>query len=563
MIADVDSTKCTGCRICVDYCPMDVLRLDTFREEIPSCQAGCPAGVDMRGYIYRLNQGDFAGAIKLLREALPLPAITGHVCFHPCETVCARREVDEAVNINSLERFIADYWLKEQAEPIPRLHVGKVAIVGSGPAGLAAAHDLVKAGYPVTVFESMPALGGMLRFGIPEYRLPRDILEAQINYIRDMGVKFQTGVTVGKDVTIDELKDRGYRAIFMAVGAHKSLKLGIPGDDLESVYPGLDFLGNVNTGEKVKVGKKVAIVGGGNVAIDAARTALRVGAKDVLIVYRRSGQEMPAYKEGVEEAESEGVKISYLTAPVRILGKNGKIEGMECTRMKLGKPDASGRRSQIPVAGSRFVIEADMIIPAIGEAPDLASLADRDKLSVTPAGTLKVDMRTLSTGVPGVFAGGDAVNGPTSVVEAIASGKKAAISIERYLKDVDLQTGREPRIKKVEKPPKEGMEKVIRQATPLLPAEQRNRNFREIKIGFSEEMALAEAQRCMTCGSRAYIAYLESCMTCYNCELGCPYEAVDVNPFRKIMPPLIVHPGDNTRYDMLYTSRAKGATSQK
>lgn len=542
MITEIDSTKCTGCRICVEFCPMDVLRLDMFREEPPPCQAYCPAYVNIRGYLYLLNQGDFNGAMKLLRETLPLPAITGRVCYHPCELECARKEVDEAVSISALERFLADYWLKEKATPLPRLHVARVAIVGSGPAGLAAAYDLIRMGYQVTIFESMTLPGGMLRYGIPEYRLPRNILDAQIAYIKDMGVEFKLGVTVGRDLTLEELKDMGYKAICIAVGTHWDIKLDIHGADLNGVYYGLDFLKNVNMGRKVKAGQKMVVIGGGNVAVDTARTALRLGAQEAIIIYRRSKEEMPAHRGEIEAAENEGVRISYLTAPTSICGKGGTVESIECIKMELDKPDVSGRRSVVPVQGSEFSINTDMVVSAIGEAVDAGFWFDKCGLSIASEGKLKVDQESLTTDVPGVFAGGDAVSGPTSVIEAIASGKRVAISIDGYLRGVELKARKEDEVRVVEKLPGKGIEVWGRQMTQLLPIDQRSRNFSEVRLGFSEEAALREACRCLSCGSKAYIAYPQSCMTCYNCELACPSEAVNVGPFRKVMPDLIRYP---------------------
>lgn len=326
------------------------------------------------------------------------------------------------------------------------------------------------------------------------------------------------------------------------MGAGKSLKSGIPDEELEGVYFGLDFLREVNTGKEVKIGKKAAIIGGGNTAVEAARTARRLGADEVSILYRRTREEMPAHREDVAEAESEGVRINYLTAPVRVLGKNDEADGIECIRTELAETDESGRRIPVPVRGSEFVFDADTVVVAIGESPELSALTGEGKLGITPEGALQVDEVSLNTGLPGIFAGGDAVSGPSSVVEAIASGKKAATSIDRYLRGEDLEVEREIPVKKVAKPPKEGIETEARQAAPLLPVEQRIRSFREVKTGFTEEMAMEEAQRCMTCGSKAYIAYFENCMVCYNCELECPSKAVNVDPFRKFIPPLIAYP---------------------
>jgi len=539
VITDINQEKCTGCGICVESCALDTLRLDTNREEVPPCQASCPAGVDIRGYMYLLKMGNFIDAISLIREALPLPAITGRVCFHPCETGCARKVVDAGINISSIEHFVADYWLKEKAEPVPRQHVGKVAIVGSGPAGLAAAYFLTRMGYRATVFEAMPEPGGMLRYGIPEYRLPRNVLNAQINYIRDMGVEFMTGITVGRDLTLDKLEEQGYKAIFVAVGANKELRLDIPGVELGGVQYGLEFLKNVSMGNKVATMKKVAVIGGGNVAIDAARTALRLGAEEVSIVYRRSKQEMPAYEEAVQIAEAEGVKFLYLTAPARILGKNVEVYGIECIKMKLGEPDVSNNRTPVPINGSGFIVDVDTVVVAVGEVMDTRFWNGFRGTRDVP---FSVDQESLATGLPGVFASGDAVSGPASVIEAIAAGKRAAFSIDGYLTDKDLKTKQDKKVKRVGSLPKQGMERKERQTMPLLPVDQRVKNFTEVKAGFTEKAAMMEVARCMTCGSKAYIAYPEDCMTCYICELKCPNEAIEVHPFKEVVPRAIQYP---------------------
>jgi len=527
MIAGIDSMKCNGCRICVDICNMDVIRLDTSQEEIPPCQAACPAGVDIRGYMYLLGQEDIDGAIRLIREALPLPAVTGHVCFHPCETECARKEVDESLNINSLERFIADYWVEEKAGPMPRLHVGKVAIVGSGPAGLSCAYFLIKMGYAVTVFESMSELGGMLRVGIPEYRLPRDILDAQINYIKDMGVEFRTNATIGKDLSIDDLKDRGYEAAFFAIGTQLSKKLEVEGIKLDGVLWALDLLRNTNLKREVEPLKdKVLVVGGGDVAMDAALNALRLGAKEVELSCLESRAEMPAHKDIIQQVVDEGININVSWGPKRILGEGGRATGVELIRC-TSVFDKEGSFNPSFDEAVRKSIKADTVIFAIGQSPDLSLMPQ--EINITSEGTIATDPITLETGLVGIFAGGDAVSGPTSVVEAIASGKRASVSIDRYLKRENLKVGRHELAKIVEKPPKEGVQKRARQTTHLLPVGQRSKNFKEIRLGFNEEMAMIEVGRCMTCGSKARIVYPPDCMVCFECELNCPEQAVKVD----------------------------------
>jgi NADPH-dependent glutamate synthase beta subunit-like oxidoreductase len=528
-ILQIDPDKCVGCGVCENSCSMDVIRLNTLfaeQEEITPCRSGCPAGVDMRGYIHLLTQGKMEEAVRLIREALPFPAVTGHVCFHPCEGECARKEVDEAVNINSLERYVADYWLHERAEPAPRLYSEKTAVIGSGPAGLAAAVDLVRMGFPVTVFESESVVGGMLAAGIPEYRLPGKILDAQIGYIRDLGVDFRTGVIFGEDLTLGDLWEEDYGAVLLAIGARKSARLQIEGVELAHVLWGLDFLKAVKFSRKIRVMDRVAVIGGGNVAMDAALTALRLGAMEVGIYCLESREEMPAHEEAIRIALEEGVSLNPCWGPKRVEGKTGAVAGIELVRC-LSVFDAAGRFRPSFEEGTTRSVETDMVIFAIGENTDL---------SVLPAGVeaernhILVDPETLETSLSGIFAAGVAVHGPGSVIQAVASGKKAALSISRYLRGMDLRAGRESELRTVRKPPCEGVEKKKRQATVLLPADKRKKGFEEIKIGFTPERAEKEAQRCMACGSKAGIAYAEDCMTCYSCERDCPEKAVYVSP---------------------------------
>ncbi|MDZ7375838.1 MAG: NAD(P)-dependent oxidoreductase, partial [candidate division KSB1 bacterium] len=410
-------------------------------------QETCPVHIDIRKYIGLIAAGRYLDALAVIRERNPLPAICGRVCNHPCEGACNRGRQDEPVAIDALKRFVADYELelkkqgkipKPVAPPVNE-KLGKVAIVGSGPAGLTVAHDLALRGIRSTIFESAPVPGGMLWLAIPEYRLPRDIIQTEVDYICDLGVELKLNTPINKHYTIDDLLKDGYRAVFLGIGAHQGLKLGVPGeDDYEGFLDCIVFLRRVNLGDKTKPGRRVIVIGGGNSAIDAARTALRLGSEEVHIVYRRTVKEMPANPWEIEEAEKEGVKITYLAAPVKILGENGRVVGMRCIRMKLGKLDASGRRSPVPIPGTEFDIEADVIVPAISQQPDISFLHEGHGLSITKWNSFDVNPRTMQTNRPEIFAGGDAVTGPATVIQAIAAGHQAAISIEKFLKGEKL-----------------------------------------------------------------------------------------------------------------------------
>jgi NADPH-dependent glutamate synthase beta subunit-like oxidoreductase/NAD-dependent dihydropyrimidine dehydrogenase PreA subunit len=473
-----------------------------------------------------LKLGMIDEAAGILRESLPIPAVTGRVCPHPCESECARKEVDQAININGIERFLGDYWLHEKAQPVRKIYAGRTAVIGSGPAGLACAYFLCRMSYPVTVFEAMPVLGGMLRIGIPEYRLPRDVLDAQISYIKDMGVEFRTGVSIGRDIRLEDLRIQ-YDSVFIAVGNQSSKPLALDGNNLEGFVTGLDFLRNVNLYQSTKVEKRVVVIGGGNVAVDVALTALRLGAKEVHIACLESMEEMPAYEEEIQQALDEGVEIHVSWGPRRILGKNGKITGIELMRCTQVFDDnhvfSPSFDDQITTS-----LEADQVILAIGQEPDL-SLLPQNALTVNPV--------TMETGTSGIFAGGDAISsGISSVVQAIAAGKRASVSIDRYLKgqDLTLESGKKPPL--VKKPPRDGIAPWSRQTIPLLPVNERTGNFREVKHGFDEEMVSREVQRCTTCGSRAVITYPEDCMICLYCERDCPMQAIYVSPEKTIGP---------------------------
>jgi len=537
----VDETKCTGCGECEKVCPVTLvnefeLGLGTRnaiyrpfpqacpnvytidKKGVPRCTATCPAGVNVQGYVALIAQGKFKEAYELVQKSVPLPAVLGRVCFHPCENECERGEVEEPIAICALKRFVADNQMKQSKEKparCPQKYRKKIAIIGSGPAGLAAAYEQVKLGYPVTVFEALPEPGGMLRFGIPAYRLSKEILTREIQYLKDLGVEIRTNVTFGDTVTMESLKKAGYKAIFLAIGAWKSLKMGIEGEELQGVVQAIDFLRDVNLGKKVAIGNRVVVIGGGNVAIDVSRTALRLGAKKVCVIYRRSMEEMPAFQPEVEQAEKEGIEFLFLKAPKRIIGKDEKVTAIECLQMSLTEPDETGRRKPVPIEGSEHIIEADTVVPAVGQVVDTAFLPK--EINVSHA-TVGVDPLTLQTSIPQVFAGGDAVLGPATVVEAIADGKRAAFSIHQYLQGTKLKTWGREELTPVQIAPKEGIKKKSRQAVPTLPVESRTRSFEEVELGFTEEMAIEEAKRCLACGG---------CCECLECEKACEAKAIN------------------------------------
>ncbi len=411
---------CAWCYRCYKRCPQELKLPEIF--------------LSIKDTATKLGHLDgFRTALETIENEIPLPAVGCWVCFHH-----DRGEVDKPEVVKALEKFVAKYKAEEKAPALSKRYKEKVAIIGSGPAGLTAATELVKKGYPVTIFESSSELGGMLRRCMPTYRLPKEVLGTEIEHIRKLGVKVTTNTTIGKDLTIANILQDGYKAIFIATGAHKSRGLNIEGVDLEGVVSALDLLWKANSGKKLKLGNRVAVVGGGNVAVDAAKTALRIGAKEVTVLYRRWRKEMPANPWEVKEAENEGVKLHFLVAPKRVLGKNGRVSTLECIRMELGKLDETGRRRPVPIEGSEFQIKLDTIVLAIGETPDLSFLPK--EIEITENNTIEVDPFTLETSLPGVFAGGDAVLGPATVVEAIVAGKRAATSIDQYLRGRKVKT---------------------------------------------------------------------------------------------------------------------------
>jgi NADH:ubiquinone oxidoreductase subunit H/NADPH-dependent glutamate synthase beta subunit-like oxidoreductase len=492
------------------------------------CIAACPASVDVQGYVAYASQGKYMEAVELIRETNPFPITCGRVCTHPCEKACNRGCFDQPIAIRDIKRFVTDHELgvgRKDVAPYPRTHDEKVAVVGAGPGGLTAARDLVRMGYEATVFEALPVPGGMLWVGIPEYRLPKAVLQKEVDNIRACGVEIKLNSPIGKNgLTLESLQQQGYKVILLAIGAHTSMKLDIPGEDIQGVYHGVFFLRDVALGKEVKVGNKVAIVGGGNVAIDAARTALRLGSKEVFIVYRRSRQEMPADEEEIEDAIAEDITIHYLAAPVRVVDDGGKVAGMECIKMELGEPDASGRRRPVPVEGSEFVLDVDMIIPAIGQRPDLDFLKGDKDIQITKRSTFDVDPITNATNIPGIFACGDTVSGPATVVEAIGDGAKAAIAIDCYLRGEKMDTT--DKVLPMETVAFEDLdiidyEKAKRATISHVSVKERIKSFEECAIGFSEEECIAEAQRCFNCGF---------CAWCRQCENACPYGVIKILP---------------------------------
>ncbi|MDA8164940.1 MAG: NAD(P)-dependent oxidoreductase [Desulfobacteraceae bacterium] len=413
----------------------------------PKCREGCPIHNDIPGFVGLLREGKFEEAYWVDRQTNSFPAVCSRVCPHEfqCEGSCIRGKNGEPVAIGMLERFLVDWMVankKDMTKACATPKNRKVAIVGSGPAGMTVAYHLAHAGYSCTIFESLPVLGGMLTVGIPAYRLPRDIIAAEFDALRNCGVEIATEQIIGKDKSLEQLKAEGFGAVFLGVGAHNSRKLGVEGEELAGVLHGVDYLRRVNMGEKINLGREVVVVGGGNVAIDVARTALRTGSDKVFILYRRSKQEMPASKAEIHHLEEEGVKIEFLAAPVKIHGENGKLTGVECIRMQLGACDASGRCRPEPVAGSNFIIKAEAIIPAISQDVDLTATGGKP-LATTRWGTFEVDKVTLQTSEPWIFAGGDAVLGPQTAAKAVFQGKTAAESIRRYLEGEDLRAGRQ------------------------------------------------------------------------------------------------------------------------
>ena len=508
----LQESGCRFCGACVEVCPTGALmdkeakyRPDCDHESVAvPCKYACPAGINVPLYVYLIGEGKYQEALAVIREKVPFPGVLGRVCIHPCEEACRRGALNEPISIRFLKRFVADRdngeW-KQFSRKLPPTGK-KVAIVGSGPAGLTAGYYLAKAGHSVTVFEQFSEAGGMMRVGIPDYRLPREVLDGEIEEIKNAGVDIKLNTRVD---SVDGLFKQGYDAVFLGPGAHQGMALGVEGDDSPGVYDGASFLRDANLGVKVDLGAKVAVIGGGNVAIDSARVALRLGAKEVDILYRRTRAEMPASPEEVEAALEEGINIVFLIGHLKVTRKDGLLS-LDCICMELGEPDASGRRRPVPVKGSEFTTDYNAIIGAIGQRPDIP---DDFKVRTGRGNTIQAADDTLATSQPGVWAGGDAVTGPDSVIRAIAAGRKAASSIDKYLGGdgiIDEELTQERQIGMCTGMTDEDFASKPRVEMPCLSPEQVTGNFTEVELGLPEAGAVAEGKRCFQCGIRLQIS---------------------------------------------------------
>ncbi|MCP4345840.1 MAG: FAD-dependent oxidoreductase [Desulfobacterales bacterium] len=522
----VDEFKCVGCGACERACPKTILQVRTMSERLlhmnqeddalAPCQQTCPAEINIPEYISRILSGDYEGAVHTIRERNPLLLSCGRVCPHPCEDMCRRGIEDEPVSINQLKRFAADFEMNSGK----RLPIScapstgkKVAVIGGGPAGLSCAFFLRRVGHDVTIYESMPNLGGMIRYGIPEYRLPKKTLDWEIEGILNLGIESRVNATFGQDFDMGDLAFEGFDTVFMGVGAWVDYNLGVEGEDYKGCYKGIDFLSRLAAGDPPLIGKKAAVIGGGNSAIDCVRNLIRLGAEEVSIVYRRTRAEMPANEVEIEAAEHEGVNFQFLAAPVRVVADDdGNATHLEYLKMELGEPDASGRRRPVPIEGSETLLEADMLITAIGQRPDVTFKEGSkrlEKLDITRWNTIDSNPETLQSSIPYIFTGGDSATGPSLVVEAIGGGRRAARSIHQYLSGEEVTPVPKSLYKK-QIPESvfdavEGVVKTPRAELPELSVKERITSFIEVDLVLEEGDALKEAERCLSC-----------CRICYN-----------------------------------------------
>lgn len=471
------------------------------------CQLNCPAGIDIPSYIALIGLGRYDEAIEIIRQDNPFPWVCGLVCTNPCESWCQRRHLDKAICIKDLKGLAARMVMdKGRGYKIPESkdrYSEKVAVIGSGPAGMTAAYFLAWEGYPVTVFETMPEPGGLMMAGIPEFRLPRHVVRREIDAIKEMGVEIVVNTPVGKELTLDELRKDGYKAFFLGIGAWEGHKLGIEGEDqFPQVLSALDFLRDVSFGKKIKPANSVAIVGGGNAAIDAARSCVRLGSQSVSIVYRRTRSEMPAHFEEIIQMAEEGIHVHQLTVPVKILGSYGKIDFLECVMATLGEPDETGRRRPIPVPDSNYKMPVGAVIAAIGQKPAVREFAGLGELELTKRQTIRVNSNTFQTSLSDVYAAGDAITGPATVVQAIGGGKRAAKAIHEFLRGEAHQSVGAPRPRAMVEPIRMAYHEksfIQRQEIPLIDLDRRIHTFDQVELGLDEIAATQEAKRCMRC----------------------------------------------------------------
>ena len=573
-IAHVDKEKCVACGKCVEVCPAGAAKLgqklctkngpvEYPKHELPDdnhwgpdkwdedyrdnnmkncydsgtapCKTACPAHIAVQGYIKMAAEGRYLDALKLIKQDNPFPAVCGSICNRRCEDACTRGTIDSPVAIDEIKRFIAEQELNAETRYVPARRTYRastedyaehIAVIGAGPAGMSCAYYLANMGYPVTVFEKNPVPGGMLTLGIPNFRLEKDVVNAEIEVLREMGVEFKCGVEVGKDVTLDELRAQGYKGFFLGIGAQKSSALRIPGEELEGVFGGVEFMREVNLGNKPAIGDKVAVIGGGNVAMDVCRTAVRLGAKETYVVYRRSEDEMPADKMEVAEAKEEGVKFLFLNSPAEIIGEDGKVKALKVEVMELGEPDEKGRRK--PVGTGKFeTIEVSAVIGAIGQKVDLGGIAP-EGMTFNKNGTIIADAVTLQTAQPDVFVGGDVYTGPKFAIDAIAAGREAAISLHRYVhpgQSLTLARNRRDFIE-LDKSNLAIAVESFDNSSRQVPGHdaKKAKSFSNDRMAFTEEQVKKEASRCLGCG--ATVVDENKCIGCGLCTTKCEFDAI-------------------------------------
>jgi formate dehydrogenase major subunit len=493
-----------------------------FEENI-GCENACPVNTRAPQYISAILEENYDFAFELNRGDNLFPAILGRICVHPCEEKCRRGLlIDLPISICSLKRASADFRSFSSQEGGEMKKRGKkVAVIGSGPSGLSAANDLARLGYSVTIYESFPISGGMLNVGIPPYRLPREVVRQAIEEVERLGVEIIIGTPIGKELNLEGLRKK-YDAVYIAAGAHKAEKLGILGEDLQGVIHGVTFMQRVNLKKDPEIGSRVAVVGGGNTAMDAARSSYRLGAKEVFILYRRTREEMPVDLRELEQVEEEGIKVHYLTQPIQVLSKDGsKVSGVRCIRNRLGEPEKDGRRRPIPIEGTEFDIDIDLLIPAVSQSPDISFLPEEIGLEISKWDRLSVNPETFETNVHGIFAGGDFVTGPRDVIRVIADGRRAALSIHAYLsgEKFEKKSAYFSSVPEIKIDP--DLEKIPRQKMDIVPIQERKSVDKEVELGFSKEVALKEATRCLQCHIFT-IFDRTKCILCGGCVDICP-----------------------------------------